>query len=337
MKSNVFIGTLLILLINYKNVLARNHGGNTGSASKNGDELQYFSSPGSREEVNRIKERENSLSPNSLDNQNENVEGVVSNPDNSTFVEPGEKRGRREGRRRRSLNVFLPDTRTVVNSKVYPYRVVGSFGGCTATLVYDSGIIVTNAHCLDYTSSGALAPTTWSKVFYAGFNNGFYLGASTAKALWYNRVQDYAVLKLKVYLDTTLGRYGVYWRSASYFTTNRYLGMVSYSGDHCTSWTNCYAKRTYGFTRGLVKVKSYASVVITDVKHDLDAKRGSSGSLMFQWPANSCCPIMEALNHAEFRNGGSVSLTLPAYVDKNANLARPSIDWKYGWEKIRYY
>jgi V8-like Glu-specific endopeptidase len=316
---------------------AKNHGGNRGTASFNGNELKTYSSPGSMEEVNRIMFNYNaslnaSLKPNFVIKGP--VEGTFINPDNSSYSEPGEYVVKNN---LRNLNVFLPDTRYSVNSKVYPYRTVGTFGGCTATLVYDRGIIVTNAHCLDYDSVGNLAPSTWSKVFYAGFSNGNYLGSSTAKALWYNRYLDYAVLKLKVYLDIPLGRYGVYWRTTSFFKTNRYLSMVSYSGDHCTSWSSCYAKRSYGFTRGLVLTKSLVGPTITDIKHDLDAKRGSSGSLMYEWPYKSCCPVMDALNHAEFRNGGSKSLVLKSYVDKNANLARPSIDWKYGYDKIKYY
>lgn len=327
--------TVLLTFLAASLVTAKNHGGNRGTASPNGNELKTYSSPGSMEEVNRIISNFNntSLKPNTQFKGP--VEGTFINPDNNnTYSEPGEHVIKNN---LRNLNVFLPDTRYYVNSKVYPYRTVGTFGGCTATLVYDHGIIVTNAHCLDYDSVGNLASSTWSKVFYAGFSNGNYLGSSTAKALWYNRYLDYAVLKLKVYLDIPLGRYGVYWRTTSFFNTNKYLSMVSYSGDHCTSWSSCYAKRSSGYTRGLVLTKSLIGPTITDIRHDLDSKRGSSGSLMYEWPYKSCCPVMDALNHAEFRGGTSASLTLNSYVDKYANLARPSIDWKYGYDKIKYY
>ena len=227
---------------------------------------------------------------------------------------------------RRMLNVFLPDTRIDVDNTVYPYRTVGLFGGCTGTLVYDKGIMVTNAHCLAFKPDGTFDPSNWDKTFYAGFKNGNYLASSKPKALWYNKVDDYAVIKLWSNLDQQLGRMGVHWRALSHFTTNRPLQMVSYSGDHCTSWNTCKSKLSGGSSRGLSG---------KNIKHDLDAKRGSSGSAMFWWYDGF--PVMQALNFAENRNGGEASLVLSSYSSKNPNFAKPAGVWKYGYDKVKNF
>ena len=47
--------------------------------------------------------------------------------------------------------------------------------------------------------------------------------------------------------------------------------------------------------------------------------RGASGGPIFAWWASE--PHIYALSVAEYRNGGSVSLWLPNYVEQNANIA----------------
>ena len=225
---------------------------------------------------------------------------------------------------RRMLNVFLPDSRVDVDANVYPYRTVGLYGGCTGTLVYDKGIVVTNAHCLKYKEDGSFDPANWDRTFYAGFKNGNYLASSKPKAIWYNKVNDYAVLKLFTYIDQYVGRMGAHFRTSSWFLVNRPLQMVSYSGDHCTSWNNCKSMLSSGISRGLWK---------GNVMHDLDATRGSSGSALFWW--YSGWPVMQALNYAENRNGGEASLTLPSYTGLNPNFAKPGGVWKYGYDKVK--
>ena len=228
----------------------------------------------------------------------------------------------------RDLNIFLPDTRQEVNIFAYPYRVVGKWRGCTASLVLDSGIIVTNAHCLNYLPDGSMDPAMWTQTFYAGFKNGNFLASSQPKAIWYNKGDDYAVLKLWSSLDATLGRLGVWWRDTSFFNTDRTLYMISYSGDFCTSWSKCRSKLSNGKSRG-------TTFLSNEVKHDLDATRGSSGSAMWNWYGN--VPVMDALNHAENRNGGDVSLTLPSYTGGNPNYCKPAGQWKVGYDHVKYY
>jgi V8-like Glu-specific endopeptidase len=299
-----------------------------GVLVENGEGLPFFTST----EVQRLPEMMN------FDAENYNFTGRIEeqtlvSPDRVEPEEIGEeqlglvKDGQRVIRttsRLRQLNVFLPDTRVDVNENAYPYRVVGRWGGCTATMVLDAGIVVTNAHCLSYLEDGTMNPSMWSRSFYAGFCDGTYVGKSKAKAIWFNRKHDYAVLKLWTDLSAKFGRYGVIWRSKSFFNTNRPLSMVSYSGDHCTSWDNCRQKKSTGSSRGLNG---------DDVKHDLDAKRGSSGSAMYHMVG--IYPVMDALNWGEFRNGGEVSLTLPSYDGKNPNVAKPSEVWKYGYDQVR--
>lgn len=229
----------------------------------------------------------------------------------------------------RNLNVFLPDTRAEVNEFAYPYRTVGKWRGCTATLVRDSGIVVTNAHCLAYLSNGQMDPAMWSAVFYAGLNNGAFLKSSSPKAIYYDKDDDYAVLKLWNNIDAQLGRMGAYWRDEDFFDTDRPLSMISYSGDHCTSWNTCRQKLATGKSRGTVWIGN-------DVKHDLDAKRGSSGSAMWRIYSGGI-PVMEALNWGEDRNGGDASLTFNSYTGSNPNYAKPGEVWKVGYDKVKKY
>jgi len=168
----------------------------------------------------------------------------------------------------------------------------------------------------------------WDQTFYAGFSNGNYLAASKPKAIWYDKSDDYAVLKLWTPLDDQVGRMGVWWRDEDFFSKSRPLNMISYSGDHCSSWNNCVAKLSTGKSRGTVWIGN-------EVKHDLDAKRGSSGSAMFAW--YNGWPVMDALNFAEDRNGGDVSLTLSSYTGDNPNYAKPAGVWKYGYDKVKNY
>lgn len=229
----------------------------------------------------------------------------------------------------RDLNVFLPDTRAEVNEFAYPYRTVGRWRGCTATLVRDSGIVVTNAHCLKYLSNGNMDPAMWSEVFYAGFSNGVFLRSSSPKAIYYDKDEDYAVFKLWTNIDSELGRMGAYWRDEDFFDTDRPLSMISYSGDHCTSWNNCRQKLSTGKSRGTRWIGN-------EVKHDLDAMRGSSGSAMWRIYSGGI-PIMEALNFGEDRNGGDSSLTLGSYTGDNPNYAKPGEVWKAGYDKVKKY
>jgi V8-like Glu-specific endopeptidase len=231
---------------------------------------------------------------------------------------------------KRELNVFLPDTRQEVNVALYPYRAVGKWRGCTASLVFDSGIVVTNSHCLAYLSDGTMDPAMWSSSFMAGFKNGNFLAASSPKAIWYDKGHDYAVLKLHTYIDGQVGRLGVWWRSQSFFNNDRPLHMISYSSDHCTSWNNCRPKLSGGSSRG-------THFWTEDIDHDLDAMRGSSGSAMWNWynVNGQVYPVMDALNWGENRNGGEVSLTLPSYDGSHTNVAKPAGVWYDGYQKVK--
>jgi hypothetical protein len=224
--------------------------------------------------------------------------------------------------RRRELNIFLPDTRTFTTYGSYPARTVGRWGGCTATLIGSLGVILTNSHCMAYNADGSFSSANWNTVFYAGFRNGYYLGSSTARAAYFDKTNDYCALKLRTNLATSLGWMGSMWSPLSYFTgVYRSVNMISYSGDHCTSWYNCGSKLATGLTRGTSGA---------DVSHDLDGTRGSSGSTVFMWINNG--PYHVALNWGEYRYG-EVSLTLSSYsnsyrnVAKAGSTAKPGYDW----------
>ena len=173
-------------------------------------------------------------------------------------------------------------------------------------------------------------PSMWNTEFFAAYNNGAFLAKSKPKAIWYDKGSDYAVLKLWTNIDLTagLGRMGVNFRSKSFFITKRSLSMISYSGDHFTANNNCRQKLSTGSSRG---IRLFAN----DLYHDLDAKRGSSGSAM--WKLYSGIPVMDALNWGEDRNGGEQSLTLNSYTGFNPNLAKPAGVVKYGIDKVKNY
>jgi V8-like Glu-specific endopeptidase len=298
------------------------------SEDANGDGLRLFTSPGATSQPELIELTDALASFEALRTKGP-IEQTLVSPLAEAPIELGEEvvESVNNETRRRVLNVFLPDSRVDVDNTKYPYRTVGIFGGCTATLVYDQGIMVTNSHCLNYFADGSFDPSTWDKTFYAGFKNGFYMQASKPKAIWYNKYYDYAVIKLWSNIDSVVGRMGVYWRDIGYFSVNRPLKMISYSGDHCMSWNNCKPKMSSGSSRGTINSR--------DVKHDLDGKRGSSGSAMFAY--YSGWPVMEALNWGEYRNGGEVSLTLASYTGSNPNVAKPAGVWKFGYDQVKNF
>ena len=186
---------------------------------------------------------------------------------------------------------------------------------------------MTNAHCLKYKSDGTMDPSMWDTEFFAAYNNGAFLGRSKPKAIWYDKDDDYAVLKLWTNLDANLGRMGVWWRGEGFFSSNRKLYMISYSGDHCNN-AGCRQKLSTGYSRGTEWIGN-------NVEHDLDAKRGSSGSAMFNYYNNM--PVMDALNFGEYRDGGENSLTLNGYDGSHPNVAKPAGVWKAGYDKVKNF
>ncbi len=122
------------------------------------------------------------------------------------------------------------------------------------------------------------------------------------------RQRDWALLRLDKRLGDTQGWFGV--KTVPIDEMKTILAtQVGYSGDFRNAETagahvNC-------------------SILQEEWKdfflHNCDTTRGSSGGPIFAYWNDG--PYIYALNIAEYRNGGDTSLTLPEYVDTNANIA----------------
>lgn len=204
-------------------------------------------------------------------------------------------------------NIFGSDDRQQITSDQYPWSTIGYLtGGCTATLVAKN-FILTAAHCV-FDEEKKLKPLE----FYANLVNGNTREKAYALRTWYgtddpnnNRAQDWAI----ILLNTDLGnRFG--WMGVSAYDWDR-VTLAGYSADNNNGYT---ATAHIGCTI-MERIESMWF-------HDCDCTRGSSGGPVFGMEDNGAHIV--ALEVAEYRNGGEVSLSLPSYSKEYANIAIPA-------------
>lgn len=209
-------------------------------------------------------------------------------------------------------NIFGPDNRTPITTNAYPWSPIGYLStGCTGTLV-SKDMVVTAAHCV-ITGAGATAKPVWDITFSPNRINGVANDTSGINWMWYGtndpnkfREHDWALIRLTNPLGNKYGWMGTKTREDIDRVT-----IAGYSGDYnsgrtATANIGCYVKKRSGNLW----------------LHDCDTTRGSSGGPMFTMLNNS--PEILGINVSERRNGGEVSLTLPEYAEKNANISIPT-------------
>jgi len=227
----------------------------------------------------------------------------------------------------RQLNIFLPNDMVVMtpdNMDTYPARTVGrlvsTVGTCTATIIYED-LVLTNRHCIGITSSNQLPAGFWANTYMqVGLTQSVYnYKAYFGRIRWSSTNDDYAILQLLEPLGLYTGWPGIQFNSIwSFLNSPKTISYVGYSGvlgGNAGGVFQCHTRN------GLLD--------FDDVHHDCDATRGSSGSALmtgFNNPSsgNSASPYIIALNYGEYRDGGSVSLTLPSYEWSHRNVAKPA-------------
>ena len=172
---------------------------------------------------------------------------------------------------------------------------------------------MTAAHCIIDPNTHTIY--TKALYFYANMINGKSDYKSEISHAWWgtsnpsnNRERDWALLRLDKKLGDTQGWFGAKIMPIDEMKTTL-ATLVGYSADLRNGQTasahiNC----------SIVKEQSKGFFL-----HNCDTTRGSSGGPIFSYWNNR--PYIYALNVAEYRNGGTTSLTLPGYTDRNANVA----------------
>jgi hypothetical protein len=239
----------------------------------------------------------------------------------------GEEDGEDNATETRRLNIFLPNemvTMTPANMDTYPARTVGrlvsTVGTCTATIIYED-LVLTNRHCMGITSDNQLPAGFWQNTYLqvgltqSVINYQAYFG----RVRWSSTSNDYAILQLLEPIGLYTGWPGIQFKSIWSFLNNpQVISYVGYSG---VLGGNAGGVFQCGTRNGLLD--------FDDVHHDCDATRGSSGSALMTGFGNpnsgsSAAPYIIALNYGEYRDGGSVSLTLPSYEKSHRNVAKPA-------------
>jgi V8-like Glu-specific endopeptidase len=230
----------------------------------------------------------------------------------------------------RNLNIFLPNnmrTMNTVDMDTYPARTVGRLvsvvGTCSATII-QSDLVLTNRHCLGITAANTLPANFWTDTYMqVGLTSGVYnYKAYFGRVRWSATSKDYAILQLLEPLGLYTGWPGIKFHSLSHFVVN--TEQISYIGYSGVLGGNAGGDFTCRTRNGLLDWD--------DVHHDCDATRGSSGSALMtglNYPiATSGAPYIVALNYGEYRDGGSVSLTLPSYSRSHRNVAKAASVFK---------
>jgi protease YdgD len=215
-------------------------------------------------------------------------------------------------------NVFQGNRREVSDSRAYPFRAVGRLtlpgneaNWCTAVLMSED-VILTNAHCAEKSDD---------YVFHANVIAGQAAETSPAKLVafgaWFpeqiDRMKDWAILRLAVPLGKTYGWYGS--KVVDFGKTPQLdVNIVAYPND-AHGGTSPTREAGCGIKK----------LTLDGLLHDCSTTRGASGAPLYVVEDGK--PYLVALNCAEFRDGGEISLTGIPYSDKHANIAVPVVSF----------
>lgn len=213
-------------------------------------------------------------------------------------------------------NVFGHDDRLEVASTQYPWSAIGTLQniGCTVTLV-SADLAVTAAHCVVDPETRALRSNLTN--FLPNLIHGQVQEAVRITRVWWgttdpdtDRYRDWAIVRLEKPVGNRYGWMGVRPLNLAQFAWYR-VNMAGYSGDFrggdtATAHLGCAILNTRAGNGMLY--------------HACEGTRGSSGAAMFETPLPNQ-PYIVAMNVAEAREGGEVSLHPAQYSERFTNIA----------------